>query len=332
MNDGDRGWSAPSPDEFRKLRERPTPELDSEGLWRRVAAELDERPESEPPWWRRFGFSGDRSEKIAGLPAGVAWGAAAATILAWLGVWSGLVWSPAPSAPPRTGDAGGTVAGGDAPSPYGTSPGVPDAGGPNGASADRDVSAGHLVPFPPVAASPGSEPGAADTGLAPPPDRRPDGADLGGIADEARLSVRLVHGWDGPPPAGMTGSGVGGAGGADELVDIRSRVATLLDYDNYGLVGRWEGSLPEALQQGVELGPDATVSLGTMNVTRHGEALSVELTSLRVDVDGMEISAPQLRLVPGRVYLFGLSDGREPRGPSRLLALRADLPGESPRP
>lgn len=87
------GDSGREPDKiFGALRQRPTPELDSRGLWRRIEARLT--PRSAAPRTRRLSGWGERP-----LALRFAYGIAAAAIVA-VAVWaSTLMLQPSPPAP-----------------------------------------------------------------------------------------------------------------------------------------------------------------------------------------------------------------------------------------
>jgi hypothetical protein len=121
-------------------------------------------------------------------------------------------------------------------------------------------------------------------------------------------------------PADVQPSDPFAAGGADVLADVRPEV-TSLPFEQYGLIGQWEGELTAAALVEAEVSGDYALSFATAEsvVTES----YVELTDVRLVGEIDILLASTLRLQPGRLYLLGVVEPGE-QAPSVILAIRAD--------
>jgi hypothetical protein len=157
--------------------------------------------------------------------------------------------------------------------------------------------------------------------LAPPlPDTPSSVPDAGADPTAVRLGIRLVRGFSGAVPADVQPSDPFAAGGADVLADVRPEV-TSLPFEQYGLIGQWEGELTAAALVEAEVSGDYALSFATAEsvVTES----YVELTDVRLVGEIDILLASTLRLQPGRLYLLGVVEPGE-QAPSVILAIRAD--------
>jgi hypothetical protein len=233
---------------FERLRDRPTPELDSRRLWRRIEARL--LPRSVSLWQRLAGPNPGpvlRFARLAALLAVVA-----------LAVWLAL--------PERPTATDGFVL--LAPAELG------------GTAADPADPAGGVV-----------------------------------------LDVRLVRGYDGPPPPDVRAARALGVGGADALSDVRGRIEALLPHAGFGIVGAWQGSIADGAALDVELS-DVYRLVARSAAGRNGE--QVRLDGIELAGAGAEPVSGDLTLEPGRLYFLGLA---APAADARdlVLLIRARL-------
>lgn len=138
---------------------------------------------------------------------------------------------------------------------------------------------------------------------------------------ELVLDVRLVRGFDGTAPDDVRAARELGVGGADPLQDVRARIENLMPYDDFGVVGAWQGSVASGSTLDVELSDAYRL------VAR---AADIEVGD-RVRLDGIELGgAPggavsgDLTLEPGRLNILGvLAPGAQ--SPELVLLVRARL-------
>ncbi len=210
------GDSGREPDRiFSELRDRPTPELDSRGLWRRIEARLT--PRSALSWNRRLGGWGARP-----LALRVAYSVAAVAIVA-LAVWGATLTlrSPPPAAQfVRL-----------------TPPDEPQGGSIQQRQQGQQELQALQVPDPRVNADVAAAAGA------------------GSLGGPLQLDVRLVRGYDGAPPPDVRTAQALGVGGADALRDVRTRIESLLPFEGFGIVGAWQGSVTPGDAIDIELSP-----------------------------------------------------------------------------
>ena len=187
------GGTGHDPDRlFQELKDRPTPELDSDRLWQQVASGLTPR---RARWWQmgsRSGVGLAGGERAGSRPvfARLGYAAAGITVLA-LATWAGFA-----------------LMGGGQP----LAPGV----------------AGQIAEAPEAETT--GEPflGARIVRLAPElPDVPAVALDEGGEMRTVNLQVRLVRGFNGPVPADVEAVVPLAAGGADVLADVRPEVTSL---------------------------------------------------------------------------------------------------------
>jgi hypothetical protein len=256
---------------FSALRDRPAPEIDSQGLWRRVEARLTSR---RAPLSARRGASGV-FWRWASVAAGVS--------LAVLAVWAG--W--------------GLLAG-----PPGETQLVLLAPG----SGDAEAQIEQPATGPPAA------PGAVPDSGAP---ARP-------VAPlSVRLDVRLVRGFDGTPPAEVSAATRLGVGGADALADARARIATLLPFEDFGVVGAWQGALVPGRILDIELSARHRLTVSGLDAAADPTPI-VRLGGMRLSGGGPDSVPADLALEPGRLYILGVvPPGAE--APSLVLLIRAEV-------
>jgi hypothetical protein len=269
---------------FRELKNRPTPELDCERLWNRVAAGLTPRRAS---WWQMVIRTGTGRPTVVRL-AYAAVGVAALAIAAWAGIQ--LLGGGPGMAPEGAGQLAG-VAGSEAAPPVGV--------------------------------------GATIVRLAPPlPDAPQSSAQMRQEPSTMSLDVRLVRGFSGPVPADVQATDALAAGGADMLADVRPEVASL-PFEQYGLLGRWEGELAAATSMEAGLSQEYALSFAT--VDRLVTDSYVELTDVHLVGKTDVLVAASLRLEPGRLYLLGVIEPGE-EAPAIILAIRAEAVPADPGP
>ncbi|MFQ5744639.1 MAG: hypothetical protein ACE5HV_13770 [Acidobacteriota bacterium] len=282
---------------FAPLRDRSTEEVDGGALWQEIASRLE--PRRHVGWRRPLAAAAwpPAGRRLAVYGYGLA---AVATLV--LAVWIGAaVWRGTGSGPPSRPQALAQV---------------PETGAaPSATETSEQVEGSRIVWLQPA----GSE---GSTTPAPAPADTP-----------LRLQVRLVRGYGGVAPraggdratadAGEAADELAlGAGGADLLADVRSGVASLLPYDRYGLVGRWEGGL--AAGQAVEAVLSESFSLSFVAAERVADE-PLELRDVRLRGVGQTLVAASLRLQPGRLYLLGVVPAGEDV-PSLILAVEASAP------
>lgn len=248
-------------DVFGDLRDRPTPELGSAALWRRIEAQLAPRSVWRWTGWL-FGGGGQAAPALR-----LAYGIAAITGIALVG-WMASTLMTAP---------------------------VEEA---------RFVM---LTPGEPAAAVP------------PAPGR---GALAPSTMGPMRLDVRLLRGYDGAPPEEVTAAAALGVGGADALHDVRADIETLLPFENYGIVGAWQGLVTPGEALDAELAPDYRLVAGSAETSSEpSEVLRLNAFEL-VGADQDSVAA-DLRLEAGRLYILGvLAPGAET--PDLILLIRAE--------
>jgi hypothetical protein len=177
-------------------------------------------------------------------------------------------------------------------------------------------------------------PGSGDTGsqieqpaAGPPaaPGALPDSA--GTIRPAAprsvRLDVRLVRGFDGTPPAEVSAAAWLGVGGADALADARARIATLLPFEDFGVVGAWQGDLVPGRVLDIELSEHHRLTASALAAAAD-PAPMVRVGGLRLTGGGPDSVPADLALEPGRLYILGVvPPGAE--APSLVLLIRAEV-------
>lgn len=276
---------------FHELKDRPTPELDSNRLWQRVASGLTPR---RARWWQMGSRSaagvvdGDRS---SGRPvfARLGYAVAGIAVLA-LATWAGFV-----------------LMGGGQPAAPGEAGQLAETAGTDAATEPRL--------------------GARIVRLAPElPDVPAEVADAGEKVGSVNLQVRLVRGFSGPVPADVEAVAALAAGGADVLADVRPEVASL-PFDEYGLVGRWEGEISAI--QSVEAGLSGDYALSFVTAESVLSGNYVELNEVRLVGEMDLLVASSLRLEPGRLYLLGVVEPGE-EAPSIILAIKVVAAGDVP--
>jgi hypothetical protein len=190
-----------------------------------------------------------------------------------------------------------------------------------GGEVTRPGDEGQVVDMPEGGAQP-AEVGPTVVRLAPPlPDLPPAVPDAGQELGEIRLGIRLVRGFSGVVPEDVQTIDPLAAGGADPLADVRSEV-TSLPFEQYGLVGRWEGDLSSSSLVEVDLSGNHILTFATAEHALSGGY--VELTDVRLVGETDILVASTLRLEPGRLYLLGVVAPRED-APSIILAIQADV-------
>lgn len=276
---------------FRELKDRPTPELDSDRLWQQVASGLTPR---RARWWR-MGSSSEAGlaggERAAGRPvfARLGYAVAGITVLA-LATWAGFA-----------------LMGGGQPAVSGE--------------------AGRLAEAPGTEAAAEPTLGARIVRLAPElPDVPAVAVDEGEEMGTVNLQVRLVRGFSGPVPADVEAVDPLAAGGADVLADVRPEVASL-PFEEYGLVGRWEAEISAVQSVEAGLSGDYALRFSTAESVLSGNY--VELTDVRLVGEMDLLVASSLRLEPGRLYLLGVVGPGE-EAPSIILAIKVEAAGDAP--
>lgn len=267
---------------FRELKDRPTPELDSDRVWQRVASGLTPR---RARWWQMGSSSGAGRPVLAQLGYAVA-GIAVLALATWAGF--ALMGGGDPAVPGEAGqlaEASGTVA-----------PAVPTLGA-------RIVRLAPELPDVPAAAVNENE-------------------EMGAV----NLQVRLVRGFSGPVPADVDAVAPFAAGGADVLADVRPAVASL-PFEEYGLVGRWEGEISAIQSVEAGLSGDYALSFATAEKVLSGNY--VELTDVRLVGEMDILVASSLRLEPGRLHVLGVREPGED-APSIILAIMVEAAGDTP--
>lgn len=278
---------------FRTLKGRPTDELDSGALWRRIEGSLEPRAAS---WLDRaaaaIGLGG--LQPVALRLAGA--GAVAVLIV-------GVVWlAPGlngPGSPVTSGDA--IVADGSA---------VDDSG-----TMMANLPA-KLVPLTEYDGAESSEP------ILPTNDQ-----------PAWILDIRLVRGYSGALPADAMVSAGAGAGGADRLADLRAALDGLMPFDDIALVGQWQGALDTTTSgEGAAMIARLSDSF-ELRFAAESAGTGVNLADVLLDGAGRPLVADQLALTPGRPYLFGVqAEGEASDTGSLILAVRllpADTAAES---
>jgi len=286
------GGKGHDPDQlFQELRDRPTPELDSERLWQQVASGLTPR---RARWWQmgsRSGVGLAAGERAPGRPvfARLGYAVAGITVLA-LASWAGFA-----------------LMGG-------------------GQSVAPEV-AGQIAEAPEAETTEESSLGARIVRLAPElPDVPAVALDEGVEMRTVTLQVRLVRGFNGPVPADVEAVAPLAAGGADVLADIRP-VVTSLPFEEYGLVGRWQGELSAI--QSVEAGLSGDYALSFVTTENVHSGNYVELRDVRL-VGEIDLPvASILRLEPGRLHLLGVVEPGD-EAPSIILAIKVEATSDVP--
>ncbi len=259
LSDGPSDGRQPD-DVFGDLRDRPTPELGSGALWRRIEAQLAPRPAARWSGWL-FGVGGQTAPALR-----LAYGLAAITVIALVG-WLAATLMTAPAEPARF-----------------------------------------------VMLAPAEPPGEPPT---EPGRRAPAMSTMGPM----RLDVRLLRGYDGAPPEEVTAAAALGVGGADALHDVRPDIETLLPFENYGLVGAWQGSVTAGEALDAELADDYRLVAGSAE-TSSGPSEVLRLNAFEL-VGADNSVAADLRLEVGRLYILGvLAPGAET--PDLILLIRAE--------
>ena len=278
---------------FSELRHRPTPELDSRGLWRRIEAQLT--PRSAPRWTRRLSGWGERP-----LALRIAYSFAAVAIVT-LAAWAAtLMLQPEPPGaqfvlltPPPAEPEGGSF-------PQGPQ-------GPQGPQAPQvpDLQVG------------------ADVA-----DARGAGV-LGAPGDPLQLDVRLVRGYDGAPPSDVRTARAPGVGGADALRDARTRIESLLPFEAFGVVGTWQGSVAPGDAIDIELS-DAYRLMARVAAGGNASSAIVRLNGMELVGFGQQSVSGDLSLEPDRLVILGvLAPGAAT--PDLFLLIRARVPAEERR-
>lgn len=274
---------------FRTLKGRPTDELDSGALWRRIEGSLEPRAAS---WLDRaaaaIGLGG--LQPVALRLAGA--GAVAVLIV-------GVVWlAPGlngPGSPVTSGDA--IVADGSAADDSGTM------------MANLPAK---LVPLTEYDGAESSEP------ILPTNDQ-----------PAWILDIRLVRGYSGALPADAMVSAGAGAGGADRLADLRAALDGLMPFDDIALVGQWQGTLDTTRGAEGAAATIARLSDSfELRFTAERTGIGVSLEDVLLDGAGRPLVADRLALTAGRPYLFGVqAEGEDSDTGSLVLAVRL-LPAE----
>ena len=276
---------------FRELKERPTPELDSDRLWQQVASALTPR---RARWWQM----GSRSEaghadgeRTAGRPvfARLGYAVVGISVLA-LAAWAGFA-----------------LLGGGQPANLGE--------------------AGQVAEAPEAEAETESVLGVRIVRIAPElPEVPAVAVDQGEETGKVNLEVRLVRGFTGPVPADVEIVAPLAAGGADVLADVRPEIASL-PFAEYGLVGRWEGELSSIQSIEAGLSGDYALSFATAENVLSGNY--VELIDVRLVGEVDLLVASSLRLEPGRLHLLGVVEPGE-EAPSIILAIKVEVSTDAP--
>lgn len=287
-----RGGKGHDPDHlFEELKDRPTPELDSDRLWQQVASGLT--PRRARRWqlgsWSGVGIAAGQRAPVRPVLARLGYAAAGITVLA-LASWAGfaLLGGGQPVAPGEVAQVA------EAPEPEAT--GEPTLGA-------RIVRLAPELPEVPAVA-----------------------LDGGGNIGTVNLQVRLVRGFNGPVPADVEAVAPLAAGGADVLADIRPEV-TSLPFAEYGLVGRWEGELSAI--QSVEAGLSGDYALSFATAENLVSGNYVELSEVRLVGEMDLLVASSLRLEPGRLYLLGVVEPGD-EAPSIILAIKVEAASAAP--
>ena len=138
-----------------------------------------------------------------------------------------------------------------------------------------------------------------------------------------RLEVRLVRGFDGTPPAEVSAATRLGVGGADALADARARIATLLPFEDFGVVGAWQGDLVPGRVLDIELSEHHRLTASALDAAAD-PAPMVRVGGLRLTGGGPDSVPADLALEPGRLYILGVvPPGAE--APSLVLLIRAEV-------
>jgi hypothetical protein len=138
-----------------------------------------------------------------------------------------------------------------------------------------------------------------------------------------RLEVRLVRGFDGAPPAEVSAATRLGVGGADALADARARIATLLPFEDFGVVGAWQGDLAPGRVLDIELSEHHRLTASALDAAAD-PAPMVRVGGLRLTGGGPDSVPADLALEPGRLYILGVvPPGAE--APSLVLLIRAEV-------
>jgi len=276
---------------FRELKERPTPEVDSDRLWHQIASGLAPR---RARWWQMgsrsgAGLAGGEGAARRPVFARLGYAVAGITVLA-LAAWVGFA-----------------LVGGEQPAPLGE--------------------AGQVAEAPETEAKFDSVLGVRIVRLAPElPDVPAVKVDQGEETGTVNLQVRLVRGFTGPVPADVEAVAPLAAGGADVLADVRPEIASL-PFEEYGLVGRWQGELSAI--QSIEAGLSGDYALSFTTAEKVLSGNYVELSDVRL-VGAMDLQvASSLRLEPGRLYVLGVFEPGE-EAPSIILAIKVEVASDVP--
>ncbi|HJO03076.1 MAG TPA: hypothetical protein QGG47_03780 [Acidobacteriota bacterium] len=123
------------------------------------------------------------------------------------------------------------------------------------------------------------------------------------LVPDWELDVRLVRGFDGVPPADVRTETVDGAGGASRLADLRSDLASLVRFDDIGLVGEWVGEL-QVVGSNVPLSAGRALTFEVVGVDTDNGAL--QLRNVWLEGEERLKVASELTLSPGEPHLIGV--------------------------
>lgn len=138
---------------------------------------------------------------------------------------------------------------------------------------------------------------------------------------QLRLEVRLVRGYDGPPPGDVSAAEALGVGGADALLDARTSIERLLPFESFGLVGTGGAALDENAPLEIALSRDYRLVVRSVGAAPTPEE-AVRLEGVELEGSGAEARPIDLSLEPGRLYILGvLAPGEE--HPELVLLIRA---------
>ena len=268
---------------FQTLKDRPTEELDSGALWRRIEDGLEPRAAS---WLDRaavaIGLGGMQpvTRRLAGVGAVVV-------------VVVGIVWL----------------------APAARDPGSP-AATRNDVAADGSAAAavGAITASPPAELVPLTDhAGAAATEPAMPANTQPAWV----------LDLRLVRGYSGAMPVDAMVSAGAGAGGADLLADLRGALDGLIPFDEIALVGQWQGVVDTTGGGATAATFARLSDSFELRFVAESAGTGVHLADVLLDGAGRPLVADQLALAPGRPYLFGVqAEGEDSGTGSLVLAVR----------
>ncbi len=137
-----------------------------------------------------------------------------------------------------------------------------------------------------------------------------------------RLDVRLLRGYDGPPPEEVTAAAALGVGGADALRDARDDIEALLPFENYGIVGVWQGSVTPGEGLDAELADNYRLVAGSAETSSEPTEV-LRLNAVELVGADQDLVAADLWLAAGRLYILGvLAPGAET--PDLILLIRAE--------